>query len=49
MIRFLRIGYRLKPVFKNHMFQLFNHIFKTVYLGDLWVDNITIIIKKLKT
>jgi hypothetical protein len=43
------IGYRLKPVFKNHIFQFFNQIFKTVYLGDSWVDNITFIITKLKT
>jgi hypothetical protein len=37
----LGIGYRLKPVFKNHIFQFFNHILKTVYLGGSWVDNIT--------
>jgi hypothetical protein len=47
MIRFF--GNRLKPVFKNHIFQFFNHILKTVYLGDSWVDNITFIITKSKT
>jgi len=31
---FLVIGYRLKPVFKNHIFKFF----KTVYLGDSWVE-----------
>jgi hypothetical protein len=39
----LVISYRLKPVFKNHIFQFFNHIFKTVYLGDSWIHNITFI------
>jgi hypothetical protein len=46
---FLVIGYRLKPVFKNHIFQFFNYIFKTVYLGNTWVDNIIFIITKSKT
>jgi hypothetical protein len=46
---FLGIGYQLKLVFKNHIFQLFNYIFKTVHLGDSWVDNITFIITKSKT
>jgi hypothetical protein len=47
--KILVIGYRLKPVFKNRIFEFFNHIFKTVYLGNLWVGNITFIITKSKT
>jgi hypothetical protein len=47
MIRFF--GNRLKPIFKNRIFQFFNHIFKTVYLGDSWVDNLIFIFTKSKT